>query len=159
MFEYSLGCSPKRRDEPRDLLRGPTTILIAGNRIQFSRTEGKGFPSERVAVCSLTRLCCQRLCETFFPLSRLFILWRRAFAGRRRPGGSESGGGVCPPSFPSARSFVGISSSLSFLGISVGSGPSGLYFCTVIGHHGCGYAPIRRGRIGCLGTRDWPSSH
>ena len=65
-FEYSLGCSPNRRDEPRDLLRGPTTILIAGNRTQFSRTEGKDFPSERVAVFSLSRLCCQRLCETFF---------------------------------------------------------------------------------------------
>ena len=41
-------------------------IFIAGNRIQFSRTEGKDFPSERVAVFSLSRLCCQGLSKLFF---------------------------------------------------------------------------------------------
>ena len=78
-FEYSLGCSPKRRSEPRDLLRGPTTILIAGNRIQFSRTEGKDFPSERVAVFSLSRLSRQGTFETFFSPRLLRTLFSLAF--------------------------------------------------------------------------------
>ena len=85
-IEYSLGCSPKRRVEPRDLLRGPTTILIAGNRIQFSRTEGKDFPSERVAVFSLSRLCCQRLCETFFSPRLLRSLFSLPFPEGKRGG-------------------------------------------------------------------------
>ena len=54
-------------------------IFIAGNRIQFSRTEGKDFPSERVAVFSLFGLCCQRLSETFFSPCLLPTLFSPAF--------------------------------------------------------------------------------
>ena len=57
-------------------------IFIAGNRIQFSRTEGKGFPSERVAVFSPCRLCCQRLSE-FFTVSLRVPGVPRFAAGRR----------------------------------------------------------------------------
>ena len=63
-FESADLRSPKRSLRSR-LVTRTHDIFIAGNRIQFSRTEGK-FPSERVAVFSLFGLCCQRLFETLF---------------------------------------------------------------------------------------------
>ena len=112
MFEYSLGCSPKRGDEPRDLLRGPTTISIAGNRTQFSRTEGKDFPSERVAVFSLSRPCCQRLCETNF--SARFPFWTASSAARpwwgARPCGVRSGSRDLVSGVFAVKDFVKLSS-------------------------------------------------
>jgi hypothetical protein len=151
MFEYSLGCSPKRGDEPRDLLRGPTTISIAGNRTQFSRTEGKDFPSERVAVFSLSRLCCQRLCETIFSAVPFWTVSSAACPwldtrprGPKRVAGSSLRGlccqRLCETFFPRLplRTFR-VPRALSSCGASVGSeagggvcsrSPSfGKYFC------------------------------
>jgi hypothetical protein len=59
-------------------------IFIAGNRIQFSRTEGKDFPSERVAVFSLSGLCCQRLFETFFSPFCFGLFFPLHFCGASR---------------------------------------------------------------------------
>lgn len=75
---------------------------------RFSRRKTLGFEGpKRVAVSSLCRLCCQRLCETFFPrppgsdFCRALRSWWSAL--RRR--GSESGGGVCPRSGPLGKYF------------------------------------------------------